>query len=399
VQQELSLEKRLATASRIQATLATDDHAPMIAAFYREAWGDEATAESVLAARHEAAAQNVAAPGEAPPTALVLEGTRVIGYCSSIPQRLWDGATEHPAYWVKGLMVLPEYRNGPIGFLVVQQLAAQLPRSTALAVARAARRLFSALGYTDLGAVANFVRPLRPASLASRLDFGQLGLEGLPRWVTAAVRVTQGTGLARLAGGVVGIALEAASALQRRGANRFIAGPTHEALPQGELDDLWRRARRGLAASSVRDGVHFRGRFGDTLTERANNPYECVTVREAARLMGVAALRRPRATSDPRLRGIRVASISDIVFPPELADVGLALLGAVEQAARAAGADAILCTTSHRALTPLLRRRAYLRVPGNVHFFLRAAPGGERWPLDLASWWLARGDGKSDEVF
>jgi hypothetical protein len=94
-----------------------------------------------------------------------------------------------------------------------------------------------------------------------------------------------------------------------------------------------------------------------------------------------------------------VATISDIVFPPERADLGLALLGGVEREARAAGADAILCTTCHGTLAQLLRRQAYIRLPGNVHFLLRDTTGAARWPPDLSGWWLTRGDGESDEVF
>src|SRR5439155_21678415 len=116
-------------------------------------WGLEVGAGGVLAGWPRAASENRAAPGEVPPVAIVLDGSRVLGYCGSIPHRLWDGVAERPAYWVKGLMVLPEYSRGPIGFLVVKQLATQLTRATALVVAPAARRLFSALGYTDLGAV------------------------------------------------------------------------------------------------------------------------------------------------------------------------------------------------------------------------------------------------------
>src|SRR6266540_1593515 len=122
-------------ASRIQATLATEEHAGAIAAFYRETWSPDATAESVVAARRQAAAENVVEPGEAPPLALVLDRSRVIACCGSIPQRLWDGVAEHPAYCVKGLMVLPEYRNGPIGFLVGKALAERLSRATVLVVA------------------------------------------------------------------------------------------------------------------------------------------------------------------------------------------------------------------------------------------------------------------------
>jgi len=387
-------------ASRIQAMLATEEHAGAIASFYRETWSGDATAESVLEDRRQAAAENVATPGEPPPVALVLEGSRVIGHCASIPYRLWDGATEIPAHWVKGLMVAPEYRNGPIGFLVVKALAAQLPLATALVVAPAARRLFSALGFTDLGALRNFVRPLRPGRLARRLDISELGL-GLPGWLAVAGGVAQRAGLAGLAAGAAGIALDVAAALTRGGASRFATGCAVEPPSQEELDDVWRAARGTIAVSPVRDGRYLRWRFrpngaGAPADERR---YAFITARDGPRLVGVAVLLQPRAVSDPRLRGVRVATISDIVFPPERADVGLAVLGAVERAARSAGADAILSTTGHTALARLLRRQAYVPLPGNVHFLVHDVTGGRRWPHDVRSWWLARGDSDADEVF
>ncbi len=338
------------------------------------------------------------APGEAPPLALVLDGSRVIACCGSIPQRLWDGVAEHPAYCVKGLMVLSEYRRGPIGFLVGKALAERLSRATALVVAPAARRLFSALGYTDLGAVTNFVRPLRPGSLAQRLDVAALGLR-LPRWLAFGVRLAQRARLAGVAGGAAGVGLDLAAAVTRRTARRFITACTVEPPAREELDRVWRSAREAIVASPVRDGRYLRWRYGATGTAADENRYAFITARDGTRLVGVAVLLQPRAISDPRLRGARVATISDIVFPPERADVGLAVLAAVERAARSAGADAILATTSHDALARLLRRQAYVALPGNVHFFLHDAAGTARWPRDLASWWLARGDGGADEVF
>ena len=270
--------------SRVQAILATDEHADSLAAFYRAAWGGDVTAEAVLAARRQAAAENSAAPGEVPPTAIVLEGTRVLGYCGSIPHRLWDGVAEHPAYWVKGLMVLPEYRRGPIGFLVGKELATQLPRATALVVAPAARRLFSALGYTDLGAVTNFVRPLRLASLARRLDPAELGL-GLPRWLTASVRVAQRVGVAGLAGVIGGLALRLVAAARGRAPSRLTTRCAGE-LPSGEeLDALWRGARRGMAAGPVRDGTYLRWRYG-----AEGRRYSFISARDGTRLVGVAVL-------------------------------------------------------------------------------------------------------------
>lgn len=373
----------LTAVGRVEAILASDEHAEAIAAFFRSVWGGT---EDGAPARAEVG-----------PAAIVWDGARVLGYCGSIPHRLWDGSAERPAHWVKGLMVLPEYRGGPIGFLVAKQLATQLTCTTALVVAPAARRLFSALGYTDLGAVTNFVRPLRPARLARRLDVGELGLD-LPRWLAATVRVAQRAGVAGLAGRAAGLVLDLSAGVMGRPGFRLVTSCTLEAPSREELDDVWRSARGAIAASPVRDGLYLRTRYGaDGRAE--DTRYSFITAREETRLVGVAVLLEPRAIGDPRLRGVRVATISDIVFPLTRAGVGLALLAAVERAARSAEADAILCTTSHRALGRLLRRRAYMPLAGNVHFFMRDTAGSARWPRELDAWWLARGDSDADEVF
>jgi len=149
-----------------------------------------------------------------------------------------------------------------------------------------------------------------------------------------------------------------------------------------------------MAAGPVRDGTYLRWRYG-----AEGRRYSFISARDGTRLVGVAVLLSPKASPDARLRGVRAATISDIVFAPERADVGLAVLAGIERAARSAGADAVLCTTSHRTLARLLSRRAYVPLAGNVHFFLRDASGSGRWPRDLASWWLARGDSAADDVF
>jgi GNAT superfamily N-acetyltransferase len=375
--------------------LASDDHAEAVAAFYREVWDPTATAASVLEATRRAAAANVAAPGEAPPTVIVLEGDRVIGYCGSIPQRLWDGVSERPAYWVKGLMVLPEFRNGPIGFHVVKELIRHLPCSTILTVAPAAKRLFGALGSKDLGAVPNWVRPLRAGVMANRLDLDALGLASLPQWVRTGVSISRRTGIAGVAAAGAGVGVAAAAAIMRMSAAGL---QTAVKIPEpGELDSLWADAKVELAASPVRDATYLLNRFGPGSPEA--DAYLFVETRDRGKLVGVAAVRRPRETSDPRLGGIRVATISDVVFNPLRRDVGLATLGGIERLARQSQADAVVCMSSHPRLGALLRRQGYLRLSGNVHFFLRDETGRSPWPSDLSSWWLARGDGESDATF
>jgi len=378
--------------ARIRIALAGDDDVEAMAAFYRAIWTKDATAESVRASRQRSATENVVAPGEPPPVVLAFEGDRVVGHWASIPQRLWDGVAEWPTYWMNGLMVFPEFRNGLTALLLVKELSSLLPRSTTLTVLPVARGLLSTVGYKELGVVPNFVRPLRAASLAQRLDLSELGLTQRPGWFLAGVRVAQRTGLASVIGGAVGAAASLAAAVGRRAVTRLDARLSDEAPSRAELDELWDRARSGIAASLVRDGFYLRSRFG------ADPRYLFLSVYDAGHLEGVAVLLRPSETSDPRLRGLRVATISDILFPPARADAGLALLGGIERAATAAASDAILCTTSNHALIRLLKRQAYIRLPGNLHFFLRDTTNAVRWS-DLPAWWLARGDGGADAVF
>jgi len=191
--------------------------------------------------------------------------------------------------------------------------------------------------------------------------------------------------------------MDVAAATMRRAARGLTTSWSVDAPSEAELDAVWRGARSALRASAVRDGRYLRSRFAAT-GGAEDGRYAFCTARGGMRLAGVAVVRRPSASSDPRLRNVRVATLSDIVFPPDRTDVGLALLGCAAQAARAVGADAILCSTSHPALARLLVRQAYVPLPGNVHVLLHDRTG-TRWPQDLGAWWLARGDGEADEVF
>jgi hypothetical protein len=74
-------------------------------------------------------------------------------------------------------------------------------------------------------------------------------------------------------------------------------------------------------------------------------------------------------------------------------------MSAVEREARRLGADAVLASTGHPAVVTVLRRQAYARIGGNLHFFVRDTAGEAPWPLAMKSWWLSRGDGQSDETF
>jgi hypothetical protein len=165
-------------------------------------------------------------------------------------------------------------------------------------------------------------------------------------------------------------------------------------LNRVEVTRLWDAVRPALAAAPVRDGPYLDWRY-DT---GPSAPYRIALVREGDTLVGLSIVRRPSAEPDPRLGDVRVAVISDLLFHPERRDVALATLAAAETLARDLGADALLCSASHAAVSGALRRRAYFSLPGNVHVLVRQLPesaGG----AELAEWWLTRGDSNADDVF
>jgi hypothetical protein len=110
-------------------------------------------------------------------------------------------------------------------------------------------------------------------------------------------------------------------------------------------------------------------------------------------------IRAPRVNGDQRLRGIRVATLSDLVYDPARADVGLALLAGAERTARRLDADALMASTAHPAHGPLLKRRGFLRFAGNLHLLVRDAAGMLPGPTTLNEWWVLRGDMNADMVF
>jgi ribosomal protein S18 acetylase RimI-like enzyme len=378
---------------RAQVVRVDETHIALLADFIREVWDPSATPEKVCRARAAAAAANPLRAGEDIPTFLFLRHGRAVGHVTTIPIRLWSAGVERPAHWLKGLMVLPEYRNGPIGFLLLREAARQLQTALALVVQPAARRLFQALGFTDLGAIPNFVVPLEPVAMLRRLDLTALGLSDLPAWVQASLRRAQGNRASRLVGAGISGVLSLWRATCGRSAGFDVR--VTESVDVGECDALWRQARGHFAAAPSRDGRYLRSRY----IALPDAPYIFVTVREGSTLVALAVVRQPRTNGDPRLRGILVATISEVLFPARRPEAGLAALWGAERAARSLRADALLCTAAHSSVARLLARRGFLNVGGNVHFLIRAAGDGQPLPHALYDWCLTRGDGEADEVF
>lgn len=373
---------------------ASAKHAEAMAEFFRRVWDPSATAASVISGRATDARANPGSDGQESPTFLFLSNGNAVGYVGSIPTRLWNAGEEHRLHWIKGLMVLPEYRGGPVGYYVLREADRQVGSSMALVVSLAARRLFTALGYIDLGTLPNELRILRAGRVLSCIDPAALGLSRIPKVPYRVLRLLQRSHATASLGALAEAAFRAWVGIRGR-ANRKLQLSVDGAPPERrELDALWQQVRPSLGATQTRDALYVLWRYGAD-----KGPYTFVTVREAGRLVGVGVVRRPNEEGDARLNGLRIATLAEALFSPERPAVGLALLKAAERAARAFKADALLSSGNAEALRSLTRRRAYVRIPGNVHFLIKDNAERCRMPRKLSEWWLTRGDAESDGVF
>jgi hypothetical protein len=378
------------TKPRVQSLDAADVPAESLTAFFREVWDPGATPEAVAAARRQGAVANVAEPGVPVPTTVVVADDRVLGYCSTLPIELWDGHMTRAGYWVKGLMVLPGYRNGPIGYLVLKELVGRLRRSIVLTVAHASVRLFEALGYANLGTVPNYACFLRPGRLASKVSLASF-VDRLPGAILAAVRFGQRSGLLGLGSGVIGLGVRAATgvyAVSRIG----LTVDQLDRLPSGaDLDHLWLDARGGGWSGVTRDARYLNHRYG-------GDRYRFVAVREqgAGTLRALAVLRAPREQKDDRVRGVSLGALSDLVVRQGDSRAAMTAIRGATALARQLGGEALLASTSSRWIGRLLLSQAWLPVPGNLRFLVRETDPDLVWPTSLDRWWLMRGDGESD---
>jgi RimJ/RimL family protein N-acetyltransferase len=388
--------ERGGAAVRSVAVQVTDEHIPALADFYRAMWDPTVSAGSVAASRTRAAASNPAEPGRPHPTFLLLIDGTAVGHITTHPARFWDGNAAHVGHWLDGFMVLPEHRNGMIGFHVLREATRALPLAGTLTVSAASRRLFEALGYRNLGQLTNHLLLLRPAKFFRRVDLAALGLEErLPRALMRAARFAQRSGAVVPAGWLLDGAQRAWAGIAKLRARGVDAAVCDGSPAADDLDALWARCRGGYAFAAVRDAAYLHWRY-----PAAEGRYQFVLAREGGEPVGLAVVRRPRpGKDDARLRGLSVAVLSDLLLPMDRLDAAPALLRAAAVAARRHGADALLASVSHAAARRALTAFGFVPVPANLHFLLRDAEVSRRFAGELGEWWLTRGDCAADSSF
>jgi hypothetical protein len=373
-----------------------EQDAASIAELFRAAdWDHGATAEGIREMLRTAAIENAFEPGKEPPTVGAFLGTRLVGFITTIPTQFWNGEDYTPAHWLKALCVLEEHRNGPIAMLLMRGILKQVDLAASMPASPMARQLSVALGMLDLGAVRDYIEPLRPTRILRKLEFRRFEhLSRLPRAVSLATEVAKIPPFVYTIGAVISLGLTLLR-LPSAWAGRQLTTQLDTRLSsEAALDSLWARARRIGSCSPARSSAYLRWRY-----ERGGEGHYCfASAWRGDDMVGLAVLAPPRRADDSRIAGLGIGSVVDLLLDPNCPAALPSLLGVARRWGRAANYDALLLTASHRCLRGPLRRAGYFQMPGNIHLMLRDAGGKYGLSTDLDAWMVTRGDAWSDHL-
>jgi hypothetical protein len=369
--------------------------ADAIAQFMRKVGQDaNATCDSVLRWLRTTAAQNPFEPGAGPPTVGVFIGSNLVACLTSIPTRLWNGKELAAAHWIKGFWVLEEHRGGLIGFLLLKEMLKHVGLAASMPAALEPRGLSVALGMVDLGAVRNYIEPLRIARILRRLDWQLLKLNGVSKPASIALKFARIPPVAYAAQGLITLLLQALR-LPSAFTARALTTQMQERLPgEADLDSLWTRARNVVSSCATRSAAYLQWRY----ELGANGRYQFASCWRGTELVGLAVMQNPERLDDARLAGLVIGSVVDLVLDPSCPGALPSLLEAARLWGRSRNYDALLLTMSHLALRASLLVAGYVPMPGNIHLMLRDPGGKHGLSPNLDAWMVTRGDSWSDHL-
>jgi hypothetical protein len=372
------------------------EDASSIAEFFRAAgWDPHATPEGAREMLRTLATENPFEPGTEPPTVGAFAGTRLAGFVTTIPTRFWNGKEHTAGHWLKGYTVLEEFRNGPIAYLLLKEMMRHVGLVASMPVPLGARQLSTVLGMRDLGAVHDYITPLRPARILRKLDLSRFEhLNAVPPVVSVAIKVAKIPPFAYPLGAVIAGGL-AAVRLRGMVSARRMTSQLKDQLPgEAALDSLWARAQHAKTHSATRSGAYLRWRYG----RGVHGHYCFASAWRGEDLVGLAVLAHPQRPDDSRIAGLGIGSVVDLVLDPGCPAALASVLGVARRWARSSNYDALLLTASHGSLRGPMHRAGYLKLPGNIHLLLRDPGGRYGYTTDLDAWMVTRGDAWGDHI-
>lgn len=374
------------------ACLYHDGLAEPLQRFIQRAWPKDAATQSgpnpLLASKPD---------NQRSPTFLFLKGEEVIGHIATLPIQLSCQSQLYEAYWVVGFIVLPEYRNGPIGPLLIKKVNETLDLALTLHVEEAPLRIFKGLGWKHTGMIPQFVYLLNPYAFLKNIRIGQLSflhqkIAVRLDWLEFIVSQPLARFFLALCSSVVLKTFTLSMTLRRPrpGSGEVVEETGFETA----YDALWERVGSKFAALVVRDRAYLEARYG----KRMKN-YRILAYRRHNQLLGYCIVKVKQFYDDVRMGGIRVGVVVDCLFDPADLQGLQSLLGGTMRFCKKEAVDVIFCTASYLPLQELLSCNGFIKVPGNLNFAYYDKKNSIRPDLSLASWHLMRGDSDADQNF
>ena len=331
---------------------------------------------------------------KAAPVFLFLKDEHAIGHIATIPVRLSTAAGVFPLHWIVGFMVLPKYRNSLVGPLLIKEVNRVLPRAMSLHVEAPVLRILTGLKWKHIGVLPQYVRVMRAQAIMRNV---QPSVFGNGKGAAAMVMRTLLTN--RLIRGMAGAGLAiaqgvwlAAGAARRPGGIKAVV--QEEQGFDGTYTDLWRSVRGKFPAAMVRDEPALRARY-----ERKKDRYRFLGCRQGNALLGYFVLKIKACEADARLGDIKIGTIVDCLYDPDLPAIGQTLLTHAVQCFTKEGVDVVLCTASLQKIRRLLVMNGFCRIPGNLNCAYHVKAGLPMDDIVLDDWHLMRGDSDADQNF
>jgi len=294
-------------------------------------------------------------------------------------------------------MVLCEYRNGPIGPLLIKKVNETLKLALTLHVEEAPLNIFKGLGWKHAGVIPQYVYLQDPYALLRNLRVGQLSFlhEGSYPWLRWLEPV--------MSQSFTRFSLASFFSVNSR-TFRLLAslrrprqGPGNLAEETGfdaAYDRLWERVKGNFGALVVRDRSYLETRFGQPL-----KTYRLLTYRHHNQLLGYCIVKLKQFSDDPRMGCMRIATIVDCLFDPADPQGLQSLVAGAIQLGRKEKVHAIFCTASYLPLQKLLSLNGFIKIPGNLNFAYFDKNNHIQSDISLAAWHLMRGDSDADSNF
>lgn len=329
------------------------------------------------------------------PTFVFLKDEKIVGHVTTIPVQLSIPSGVKAAHWVVGFMVLPEYRNGLVGPLLIKKVNRELDCAMSLHVELPVLRILTGLKWVHKGMLPQYLRVMNAGGVVGNIQ---------PSTVEAVTAGGKGFFLRPyLSSRFVRWIGSAGLALGQRlwwGMNCLARSKPIQADLQWEeaFDDsytlLWQSVAGQFGAALVRDRAALESRYGGKI-ER----YRLLTCRRNGKLLGYCIVKLKQFANDRRMGNIKLGTIVDCLYDSRGPFVLHGLVAHVAQWARQEGVDALLCTASLTSLRQGLLRNGFFRIPGNLNFAYHSRSPSELEKISLDAWHLMRGDSDADQNF